>query len=410
MTVREANSSMKKSRAITSAFVILLISIISFAIPVVQAQGTPENVQLYGPESTGSVSESDRNLKNCIAALGRFLSPPNADIFEDVADYFRDFTLLPSHYADVAAVENQVNKSRYAVIAAFLRCDLNRLPAVINAYIKLEAELYFVRHFVKTDGGYLHDRIASSAEKQQFLEQMLDHLLNLRSSEDEDRDRAMYEGYFDQFVARYRERGRGYANFGEDPAYSELSERVEKLGQTLSSFETLGGEMANLGKDVAKDVSDAASAVKQAAVSAYEKPGAALKGALENAVSRFQICPAAGDPEDCKDLIGLYKSAKDAALGVEKFFNKTSEPKTFEQVQTAINQAGVDEQEGLDKGEMLARYELLYAQVNGDGVAALMANMDGLLLTLGADGKAGSLPPLKQIAECAEDVKSRECK
>lgn len=394
----------------TASQIFLLISINSFAIPLVQAQGTPENVQLFGPASVGSTSESDRNLANCLSRLRRFLSPPNADIFEDVADYFRDFSLLPSHYADVAAIENQVNKSRYAVIAAFLRCDLNRLPAAINAYEKLEAELYFVRHFVNTDGGYIHDRTLASAEKQQFLEQMLDYIFIRHPREDEDRDRAKFEGYFDQFIAQYRERGKGYANFGEDPVYSELSERVDKLVQTLSSLGTLVGEVANLGKDVGENVSDAASAVKQAAVSAYERPGAALVGALENAVSRFQICPAAGDPEDCKDAIGLYKSAKNAALGVENFFNKTSERKTFEEVKVAISQAAAQEVEATDKGAMLARYELLYAQVNGDGVAAVMANMDGLLNILGPDGKFGSLPPLKQIAECAEDVKKRECK
>ena len=67
---------------------------------------------------------------------------------------------------------------------------------------------------------------------------------------------------------------------------------------------------------------------------------------------------------------------------------------------------------------MLAKYELLYGQVNGEGINAVIGGMDKLLALLQGGRAAdqnhdqifGSLAPLQRLAVCAEMVRKNECK
>ncbi|MEK7524295.1 MAG: hypothetical protein AAB588_04680 [Patescibacteria group bacterium] len=400
---------MRSLRPIIIVFILLFL--FGFAPPAAgqgdQPTLRPEDLQFFGSEPAANESDEGRTLLACITGLRRFLSPPNGDFFEDFYDYIRDFSLLPLHYADVANVENQTNRARYAVIAAYLRCDLNRLKAATDAYFRLEAELYFLRHFVDTNSGIVRQRLVENREA--FQKQMMDRIIPAHSAEDEEKDRALFGAYFDQFAAQYQARGESYDKAEGDPIFDELGAKFDKLVDTIATFQDLGKEVGEFGKDVGSAVAEGAGAVYNG-VAAFQNPGSVFKDLGMNLLNRLQICPDPSAPADCQNLYGVGKSAVDAFFNATSNIKKFYEKKTFEEVQIAVSQQDLKRTEDFTKAEMLARYELLYGQVNGDGITTVVSRLDYLLTTLGSDGEFGSLKPLTSVAECADKVKGNVCK
>lgn len=442
-------------------FVILSLSAFGLGAAVlrqgaVQAQATEriESFEIFGAEPGAKETDEGRSLLACAEGLMDFLVPPTANFFNDFEDYVRDFLLWPAHYADVAAIENQVNKARYQVISAYLSCDLERLPSIINTYYKLEAEHFFVRHFVDTDGGWLKFLTESPGDRQQFLDQMTDSLIDRiglgRSQVEKDSSRALLEGYFDEFESKYSERAKSYAGTGEDSVFQELKAKVEELVDTLSSIQALGDELGSFGEEVGEAAVSAAASVKDV----YDHPVAALKTLGEKTLSTFQACPSAGHPEECitlgealsagwdatkaagKVIVTIPGQIADAAETVynaaaglfsgDKGLNGVPAPKkrvTYDNIQRDQEKLRNLVAENEERAEMLSRYELLYGQVGGSGVSALMGKMDVLLATLGAGRKAdvrspdplkvkpiqGSLEPLKKLKECADETEKSMC-
>lgn len=391
------------------AIIVLIAGV--FALAPARAQNEP----FFGSQSELS---KGRNVTTCTAGLRQFMS--SAVGFEDLSDYWRDLFLTPMHYADVAAIENHLNRTRYAVVSTFLRCDLEALSGLLPQYYKLEAELYYVRHYVDTSLGYLHILTENKLERKKFSEDMIDYMLVRKNSQKIEEDMALFGGYFDVFEAKYRQRAKQYMSFGKDPIYEELLAKFGELIDTLKSFRELGGAVAGLGGDIKDAAADAATSIKNTAVSVYESPTNALKNFALEALSRFRSCPDTDSPEDCPDA-GLYKAAGDIADALKP---NPGKKKSFEEAMVAISSQKRERVKLLDKAEMLARYEVLYGQVNGDGITEVLKTIDRLNTVLGKgqqpDKKAkepeeqikipGSLDPLGKMQQCAQLVLDRECK
>lgn len=378
-----------------------------------------DNIQTFGT-NPGLDQSKGRSLAACLAGWRQFLSALVG--YEDFTDYWRDFFLWPLHFSDVMNVTMQLNKARYKVMSTFLRCDIDNLKSATNSYYRLEAELYYVRHYVDTDGGYLNILTDSPGSRQQFLNDMLDSLILRKNSDNPEADRQLFNGFFNIFVVRYKDRAKKYASFSNDPAYEELFEKWKELKKTFSSFDELGGELQALGNEA---VVEPLTAVADFAVSAVNDPVAALKSTGAAIANRFQACVEAEDDRYCNGEIGdmsVDKLFGDVGKDAGDFLNRMRTKKTFEQVNVQINTQQAAKSADLDKAAMITRYEILYGQVGGDGVRDVVTRMDTLLEILGAQQKkpvagaapakpiANSLDALETVIKCAKTIDERECK
>lgn len=390
----------KISLYITTA--ILFLSLAAGIVPVVKAQ---ENLQIFGAEQAENIEQKGRDLLACASGLLNFFTPPNIDFLEDFLDYIRDFeyaVIYPAYYADISNVERQLNESRYHVISAFSDCDTNRLNSVTRAYYKLEAELYFLRHYVDVSEGYVRVRVPG-----EFEGQMMESFTG-RADEDKYKNDALFSAYFDEFAGRYKDRAKAYANFGDDPVYSDLAGKFQELLDTLMSLRDLGTAMANLTEEA---VAQPGKAIGLSVVALYETPVKALQDTWIAIDNRFKVCiPDAGG--ECITRENAGKEISDL-LGIGKSSKVSGDRKTYADVQVAIQKQELTQTEDLDKGEMLARYEFLYGRINGDGVSALAAKMDKFIAILGkgsGETVPGSLEPLAEIQKLVQNVLDKECK
>ncbi|MBI4994295.1 hypothetical protein HZC21_01465 [Candidatus Peregrinibacteria bacterium] len=387
---------------LTAALVVIFsVSSILFFGQIAYAQEgyKKENVKVFGSEPMAGETDEGRNLLTCFEHWRDFLAAGIG--FEDFSDYWRDFFLWPSHFADVMNVQNQLNKARYSVMAAFLRCDLDKLKSVTEAYYRLEAELYFVRHFVDTSGGFLRVLTESEGQRDRFAEEMLDYMILLKPAENKDKERALYKGYFDLFAAKYAGRAKQYKSFEDDEIYAELYAKFLEFQSAINDFEKLGSEMEELGKEA---IIEPAKAIGKAATAFYNNPLKALKEAGKSILNRFDACVATKDNRRCatgKSRVG----APENVFGDTPGFTKTSEKKTFDQVMSGIKQQEQKKTEDIDEAQMLARYEMLYGQASGDGMKALADKMQEMIDIL---GKSSS--PLNELENCADHVSGEVCR
>lgn len=412
--------------------------LLSVSFQVSYAQGRVENVEVYGVEGAAGEKDKGRSFLECLKGWRQFIAatspfdPGNFD--EYIKEIFYVSWRSPAHFADIVNIEEQVNRARYAVMAAFLRCDLNRLQSVTEAYYRLEAELYYVRHAVDTSGGYVQKR-------EDFANELADYLIVLKAAAKPEEERAIYTGYFDLFASKYRERVKIYADSSNDPIFAELGAKWDELMETFKSFNSLGSETVSLMGDVGEAVVEGVSAVGDTLAAPFDNPGKALKDLASNIDERFKICPSTGHPDECitftealitggsivgktayevgvvikdivvgsaKTAVGTGKAVKDKVVELFSSAAKSGAKITPQDVQKAADEvAAVVGKENVDKADMLLRYELLYGQVGGEGVLALMDRMDKLLGILGKDG---SLPILKTAGQCAKTTKDKVCK
>ena len=398
-------------KILTTICLTILIQILLAAPARAQAI---ENLEFFGAEVPPAIgTDTGRNMAACVAGLRTFLSA--AVGYEDFKDYVRDFYIgfrWPMYYADIAGVENRVNRTRYAIVSSFLKCEINSMKALSAQYYKLEAELYFVRHFVDTSGGAPRNRAESPSDRQNFINQMTDYFILRKQSEDKEQDRALFSGYFDVFAAKYSNRSRMYIGFGEDPVWVALADKVDQLIETFKGFSKLGNELGSL----ATETGELGVAIKDRAVAIYNSPLTSLVGISVNASERLSFCPATGSSNECAQLINSV-----AAVFAPK---KPGEKLTFDQVQQAIDSMDSAKVEQESMSAALIKYEVMYGQVNGDGVEALMGKMDKFLAILSTDRAAdpaskdaeraepvkGSLPVLEKVVRCAEAVQNNVCK
>lgn len=381
-----------KLRVLSTALAAILTAILSalLSVTLVYAQDLQLPTPFFGSQTLANEQSKGTNFASCAAGWYSFLSSTIG--YQDGTDYWRDFILLPSHYVDVTNVENQLNKARYAVMARFMRCDLKQLDDAIKAYYKLEAELYFVRHYVTTEFGLAHVRILDAGERRIFHDEYMQYF---------PKDEALFSGYFDQFAGKYEQRGKGYASFSADPAYQQLGDKVDGLIESLKSFGKLGNEIGALGSDIGKDIAGAAGAVADAATSVWNSPGPSLTALAQSIANRFQICPDTTDPANCQGIGDIIAGNPDKI--VQKL-SASPQKKTFSEVMVTITQQQRTRAEYLSQGELYARYELLYGKVAGEGNSELLNRVTTLNTTI------KDLAPLRQVETCARTVEQRECK
>lgn len=366
--------------------------------PAVRAQTSP---QFFEAEPLAKEQSKGRNLESCLSGWRQFISAGIGT--QGFKDYWRDFSLYPAHYADVILVEQQLNKARYAVMAAFLRCDLNKLKSVTNAYYKLEAKLYFVRHFVETSGGSVKILIENPAERQKVIDEVVNHILLFKKSQNPEEDRAIISGYFSTFETKYKERAKKYAQFGNDAVYSELGKKFDELIETFKSFGKINDDLQKEEEPIDKETEKN----KETKTPAHAGASKNIKELAAAIAKRFDACATTEDERYC--ITGEdRKKTEDPFTPLNVKSN--TERKTFGEVMFLVEKRGVERTEDLDKAQMLAKYEILYGQVNGDGIIELTKKMDALLTILGPAKEEGSIEPLNKLQQCAKHVNTNQCK
>lgn len=337
--------------------------------------------------------------------------------------YFRDLLLMPAHFADVLNIEQQLNRARNAVMSAAFRCDTNAQTAAERSYFKLEAELYFVRYFVKPLASWrgwikvqrqarVPSVLDNPQERTQFLNTLIKDFSAVIPGANEEQKKVLLTAYFEEFEARYGERPNAYG--GADDVWGELANKLDQFIDTLKSLKNLGSELKGLAKDTGEAVAEGARAVgdagkKMQSLAKSPKSIISAAGGVINSV--FQVCPRRV-AKDCKGIIDTAKDVVEEVMGVISSVKKFSEKKTFDDIKVAIEMNEVQKSEDITKGEMLARYEMLYGQASGGGLVEIMEKMDELLMIV-QNGRGtqiqGSTRALVDTQKCVKMVRTREC-
>lgn len=337
-----------------------------------------------------------RKVSTCMSGLRQFMAAGIG--YEGFTDYFRDFKLWPVHYADVAALQQKVNKARYAVVASFLRCDKDRLQIVSDQYYKLEAELYYVRFYVDTQGDSLVNRTKTFEDREKFIQDMTKFYLLRKKSQDPEQDKAIISGYFDEFLKKYEEKAKTYAGFGKDPVYKDLGAKFDELINTFKGLSKIKSGLTSDKPKETKPKKDKNSTNTSAGPKKTVKERAAqIFGKL------FNACVTTENDRYCISGPSAAKKPKEK-----------KKPKTFEDVMISVQAQQLKKTKDLNKVEMLTRYELLYGDVSGGGMGEILDKLDLLKasITKGTEGdpKKGSYNPLDQVNKCAENVLKKHCK
>ncbi|MBI2453808.1 hypothetical protein HYV58_01370 [Candidatus Peregrinibacteria bacterium] len=410
----------RKKRSLHLSFLIFVILFTqNFSAALAQ-----ENTQIFQPEPSAQEKDEGRAALQCARQMGRFFSAPRSDVYsvvEEFRDYFRDFFLWPAHFRDVVNIEAQVHKAFQEVIEAFVRCDPERLKSTIGAYWRLSAELYYVRHYVDTATGRLQILPRSPITREQFRDRMTKSFFGSMPG-DAEKEKLLFEGYFDMFEAKYKDRAKSYGQLADDPEYERLKKKVTQLVETITSLKEFVNEPQMFFQETAADLQSAVpSQIREGQiVSTWQNKGKTLESLTKNVISRFKICPEGGDQDACKNLIdigsGIYGKKDDAVkilqqtLGLSKPVENFTERKTVEEVQNAVAESEQKRNALETKAEMLSRYETLYGQIEGDGLASVLQRMDALVTILGPSVTGGSIPPLVKTQQCAEKVREQECR
>jgi hypothetical protein len=443
---------------------IIIVSVIGLSLisPFVAAAPayaqTVGNFQTFGSEPAANETSKGKNLLGCLSGFRQFISATIG--YEGFADYWRDLYIgirWPMYFSDIANVEQQLNKARYEVMAAFMNCDVNRLKTVTEAYYRLEAELYFVRHFIDIGAGTIRARI-DSGEGISFAKEMVDYFVLRKTSDDPTQDMALFNGYFDLFSAKYSDRAATYKSYSEDPIFGSIIDKFDELVDAFKSAGSLGEEMGGLGKDTWDAGKKGALAVGGAASATYNNPIGSLGNVVKSVSNAFQICPDATNPTwgcmSFADAIargaaktwsatkevgsaiaggasnawyavagvtvtgtsstgattttrvgGVLNDLKDIKDTIVESITSSGEKKTYADIETAIKETKVMAAENAQKADMLTRYEVLYGQVSGEGVRDLTAKIDKLYETI----EKGSLPALNTFGQCVAKVQGNEC-
>ncbi len=371
-----------------------------------------ENFKMFGPADSGT--GKDPRFTECFAGLVDFLYVSIGSGFtkpgSDFVDYWHDFLLYQPHYADVYGVVRQLNAARYSVISTFLRCQPERFKQVTSRYYVLEAELYFVRHFINTWADGFPERIIADENRKEFRQEFVQYMISKTpDAADKNEQLAKFGGYFDSFMAKYKNKVKEYGESknSSDPAWGQIKEKWENLKNTFSdlgsSVKGLGGDAADLGEALVPS-----------------SPGSLISSIF----SRVDACAQVGsDDSYCvsdaikylneHDVVAEAEQKRDALLNAKRVNSVT-----FGEVHAAVDAANQPTPEDLlSESEMLKKYEVLYGSVGSNGIAEMIQNTDTLLATL-TNGRgpgpfgpkiSGSLKPLEKISECADDIEDKQC-
>lgn len=379
--------------------IVVVIALMLSIMPLRAFAFALENIQLFGTDLPGLEQNKSRGFADCFKNMRDFLSAgAGVQDSEDFKDYWRDFFLWPAHFSDVAVLDTQINKARYGVMSSFLRCEVERQKPLIESFYRLEAERYYVRHYVDTSGGFVHILTASPGSRNTFADRMVAYF-TIRKKNKNDHDK--FSAYFDSFEIKYRNRAQLYTSYNNDPVFNKLAEKVKELQDTLKGFNEMGHEMNLLFNEA---VVEPAQAVGNFATDFYNNPGSAMRSIVSAIADRFDACVEAGEGKACLSGQG-NKPFENPFAEFTSSFKVNTNRSTFSQVMVSISSQNAARSDDLSEAEMRARFEVLYGQ-NGSGTKQMVQRMDDLIKIVGTE----SVPVLESTVKCAEDVRGRECK
>ncbi len=179
----------------------------------------------------------------CKRDFGNFLAIGIDFGGEGFIDYWDDILIRYSrnycHYADIASLLDRIDKIRKQLRQAFYVCDANTTARLTDTYQRLSAELWYLRHFIKTkepanpdgDEEIKKDLVQKTENFQkEFVSRFADKY-EYFSKED-----AIAE--FERFEDKYEFKLETYRNC-VDPNYTLLMAKIEDLSDTLENVKNM---------------------------------------------------------------------------------------------------------------------------------------------------------------------------
>lgn len=284
---------------------------------------------------------------------------------------------------DVSNLIKQRDKIRTLIRDSFLTCNTQKLPALEEAYWKLNAEIYYVRHVV--DGSVvqgipanlLGERMLEDPDslfypREKLYNGMLERYVKKGGMTQED-----FDPFFDGLEKKYEDRKTNYV-VCENDSWDRV---VEKWDEFISSV----GGIAPAWKDAERGIGGRAEKLAETATST------SLTEYLSGIVNvNLNNLPFKAGFEEIVSDIGEYLP--------------NVEVPTQETVLTALVVADVKYNTDTMRAELTAYFDALYKNTSDSSVELLVNGLDELNQTL-----VDSFPKLDMILECTETMNNRQC-
>ncbi len=355
-------------------------------------------------------SEAKLSLARCIEKgnfeFGLFLDALiyNDNLKEGVVEPFNDIIARNQcHASDISGLIKQQDKMRKAIRDAFLTCNTQQLPKLKNAYHRVTAEIYYVRHIV--DGSIVVALPFDIINTQDFTDTATKDSSEKGRSELYDAMQKQYvksgmisqddfDLQFAKLESKYKDRKKTYVN-------------CEK-----GSWQAVGDKWEEFKKFFTEDKAGLDEAGKSLKANA-EKTGKELKSI--KTVELFTT------DESFTDYLGSFGQMNlnnlDPQQGIAEISEKLSENSPFGSTPT---QSGVAETLSSSnrlydvnklKAQMSANFTTLYGNVGDESIELFLNTLDGRLVP--EEGLIEileqSFGPINQILKGVKTMNDRQC-
>lgn len=298
-------------------------------------------------------------------------------------DYWLDIiprSSNPCYYRDIRTIEERIRRAREQVRSSFLRCDLQNLDNLTEAYHRLEAELYFLRHAViKNDEGiFVVSRLNTEAEKRELAKEMKKFFVIDRGLISDEQ----MLNYVNIFSAKYEGRAEDYNNCRSE-IYGDIEEKLITFWEQIKS---LGSEFA--------------TAFTEGTPSRRGNPPNAPNATEGSQTSRNALL------DRLYGIVDFAEVEPETELSdLTEALDPTENLPTFENVRFTLERASERFSTQTSRADLLKKYEVLYGNIADDAVSKILQKQDRLIEIL----KATS-PAMEEATSCVENVEDRECR
>lgn len=306
--------------------------------------------------------------ESCLIDFQTFISSHLS--FTDFASAWSDILVLypqnTCYFNDISGIKNQLRNVQKQIRAGFYACNAASTLALQDQYNKLEAELFYLRHFIDVS----QSKVTKIPDNKVYEELRQEFVIDKQYYDD-----AMLKTIFDSFKSKYEAR--------IENTYAKCKD------QTLEGLKKKWNSLAENFKKMAESQEKAVTAEWQKAVNnPPKKTQAQLGGVIDTRVNNVQ-------PPRTPDQI-LTQLTAESPSGFEP---------TLDVLQLAVYQEIETFNTNYETANIMGEYEALYKK-SGD---TLGKDFEQKIIELNKIIKE-TFKPLEELTKCSKKVGEKQCK
>jgi hypothetical protein len=316
---------------------------------------------------------------------------------ENFTEYFKDiFGRNRCQAYDVLMLDKQQEKAQKQIQEAYLNCKKEKIPALIKAYYALDAEIYYVRHIVKTSffnwkglapAGLGYANIEDEEEVKRMAGEYLEDgskLYNEMSEKflDKFENSDEFGTLFDSLEVKYSERKYSYV------ACLEEGVGWDKVKEKFQEFINDWGGVKEAGEDFVSGSKEEYHRAKRSAVDSFPDSFESFLGNTFGAKLN-NVSPK-------KELANIWEDVKKNMIG-----------KPSPDLSDVVNRSSSEEtryKRDIDRASLEAKYTALYLDTTDAAMLEILAALDELRGTINE-----TMVYLNGVYDCTNKMILHQC-